>query len=136
MPRTIIAAGLTLLLSTAALAGTELDDALANGGVRLTADQIAAKIVGKTVTAMLGEKRFLFYYSEDNVLTGQLIEGDWSDSGYYGITDDDRVCLSMTQDKGRLRCLILVEQDATIHKYNAAGEATFKLLEFRDGKTF
>jgi hypothetical protein len=128
------------VLSLAFFAGpasaSDLDAALASGGTRLTADQIAEKIVGKTVSAALGEKRFLFYYSPDNVLTGQLVGGDWSDSGYYGITDDDRVCLSMTKDKGRLRCLTLVERGGVVVKYDTNGKATFELLEFRDGKTF
>ena len=113
-----------------------LEDALSNGGVQLTADEIADTIVGKTVGASLGEKRFLFYYSPDNVLTGQLVGGGWSDAGYYGITDDNRVCLSMTKDNGRLRCLTLVRQEGRLRKYNSVGEATFELLNFNDGKTF
>jgi hypothetical protein len=136
MKRIIMAAILTTGMVTPALAETELEAALANGGKQLTADQIAARIVGKTVTAALGEKRFLFHYSNDNVLSGRLLDGDWSDTGYYGITDDDRVCLSMTNDNHRLRCLVLVEQGGTIRKYNSDGEATFELLEVRDGKLF
>lgn len=125
-----------LTLASPVRAGTDLEGALANGGTRLTSDQIAQRLVGHTVTARLGEKRFLFYYSADNVLTGEMIGGDWSDTGYYGITDDDRVCVSITKDKGRLRCLTVVEQDGTLRKYNTAGKATFELLEFHDGKTF
>ena len=136
MLRIMMVAVLGVTLTSTALAGSELDTALANGGSRLTADQIAAKIVGKTVTASLGEKRFLFHYSENNLLSGQLIDGNWSDAGYYGITDDDRVCLSMSKDKGRLRCLTLVELSGIIRKYNSAGKATFTMLEFRNGKTF
>jgi hypothetical protein len=136
MSRLIIAAALVLGLAGPALAGSQLEDALANGGTQLSADQIAERIVGKTVAAALGEKRFLFHYSADNVLSGQLVGGGWSDAGYYGITDDNRVCLSMTKDKGRLRCLTLIEQDGHLRKYNAAGKATFELLEFRDGKIF
>ncbi|MFQ5565645.1 MAG: hypothetical protein ACE5EU_04710 [Paracoccaceae bacterium] len=132
-----IAAALTLALGApAATAGSDLEDALAAGATRLSADEIATRIVGKTVSAALGEKRFLFYYSADNVLTGQLVGGGWSGSGYYGITDDDRVCLSMAKDKGRLRCLTLLEQDGKIIKYRTDGSASFEMLEFHDGKTF
>ena len=125
-----------LVFATAAQAGSDLKAALKSGAVRLTSEQIAKQIVGKTVTVALGKKRFLFHYSKDNVLSGRLIGGNWSDSGYYGITDDNRVCLSMTKDKGRLRCMTLLKQNGTIRKYNTAGKATFTLLEFSNGKTF
>ena len=42
----------------------------------------------------------------------------------------------MTKDKGRLRCLVLVEQAGTIRKYDNTGKASFTMLEFHDGKTF
>jgi len=124
------------LSSAGAAAETALEKALQGGAAQLTADQIAQRIVGKTVTAVAGDKRFLFYYSSDNVLIGKLIGGEWSDSGYYGITDDNRVCLSMSKDKGRLRCLTLLEQDGQVRKYNTAGKMAFELLAFHDGKTF
>jgi len=122
--------------SAGAAAETPLQIAMKAGAAQLTADQIAARIVGKTVTAAAGEKRFLFHYSTDNVLTGTLIGGGWSDSGYYGITDDNRVCLSMSKDKGRLRCLTLLEQNGAVKKYNTNGKMTFELLKFDDGKMF
>jgi hypothetical protein len=75
----------------------------------------------------------LFYYSDDNVLSGKLIGGDWSDTGYYGITDDDRVCLSITKDKGRLRCLTLLKWDGSVKKYDTNGNMTFELLGFEEG---
>ena len=122
--------------SAGAAAETELEKAMQAGAARLTADQIAARLVGKTVTAVAGEKRFLFYYSTDNVLSGKLIDGGWSGSGYYGITDDDRVCVSMSKDKGRLRCMAVLEQNGTVKKYRTNGKMTFELLEFDDGKMF
>jgi hypothetical protein len=134
---TIATAAIALSLTApAAIAGTEQEAALAAGATQLSADEIAERIVGKTVRAALGEKRFLFYYSADNVLSGQLVGGGWSDNGYYGITDDNRVCLSMTKDKGRLRCLTLLEQDGKIRKYRTDRSASFEMLEFNDGKTF
>ncbi len=69
-------------------------------------------------------------------LEAALAAGGWSGAGYYGITDDDRVCLSMAKDKGRLRCLTLLEQDGKIVKYRTDGSAGFEMLEFHDGKTF
>lgn len=115
---------------------TELNDALAAGGTRLSSDEIAKLVVGNTVTAGLGDKRFMFHYGPDNVISARLIDGDWSDAGFYGISDDDRVCVSMTKDEGRLRCLTLVRQDGKIRKYATDGSASFELLEIREGKTF
>ncbi len=124
-----ILAGLTV----SAAAETAREKALNAGATQLTSDEIANLIVGKTVTAKSGEKKFLFYYSDDNVLSGKLIGGDWSDTGYYGITDDDRVCLSITKDKGRLRCLTLLKWDGSVKKYDANGNMTFELLGFEEG---
>ncbi|MCL7941957.1 hypothetical protein M8009_16825 [Halomonas sp. ATCH28] len=128
----------TLLVSVlVATAGTasasEQEVALQAGATQLTSDEIAELIVSKTVTAKSGDNRFLFHYSEDNVLSGKMIDGDWSDTGYYGITDDDRVCLSMTNDQGRLRCLTLLKAEDTVKKYNSDGDMTFELLEFQEG---
>lgn len=122
--------------SFGAAAQTDEQIALNTGAQKLTADEIAELLVGRTVTAKSGEKNFLFHYSEDNVLSGKLIDGDWSDAGYYGITDEDQVCLSMSKDKGRLRCVTLLELGGTVRKYDAKGNMTFELLKFQDGKTF
>lgn len=126
---------LALLVIPAAGAGaaTAKQEALDDGAKQLTSDEIADRIVDTTVTARVGDKQFLFYYSEDNVLSGRMIDGDWSDTGYYGIADNDRVCLSMSKDVGRLRCLSLLEVDGQLMKFNSAGEKTFELLEFQDG---
>lgn len=122
--------------SLGAMAETAKEKAIKAGATQLTSEEIADLLVGKTVAARSGEKSFLFHYSEDNVLSGSLVDGDWSDAGYYGITDDDRVCLSMSKDNGRLRCVTLLELDGAVRKYNASGEMTFELLEFQDGKIF
>jgi len=127
-----------LALPAAGTAGeTALERALDNGARQLGAEEIAERLVGKTVRATSGGKEFLFHYSEDNVLSGKLIGGDWSDTGYYGITDDDRLCLSMSKDEGRLRCVTLLRHgDGSVKKYNVDGDMSFELLEFHDGKVF
>lgn len=124
---------LLVLPAAGAVAATEKQEALDAGARQLASDEIVDRIVDKTVTARLGDKRFMFHYSEDNVLSGEMIGGDWSDSGYYGIADNDRVCLSMSNDEGRLRCVSVLEVDGRLVKYNSAGEKTFELLEFQDG---
>ena len=125
------------VLSADVAAETALEKAIKAGAKQLTSGEIAKLIVGKTVTAALGKKRFLFHYSANNVISGRMIGGKWSDTGYYGITDDNRVCLSMSKsDKGMLRCLTLAAKDGAVTKYRANGSASFKLLKFEDGKAF
>ena len=135
--KSMAVAGLTALLVVAApqavFAETERQTAIKAGASQLTSEEIEALIVGKTVKAKSGEKIFYFHYSEDNVLSGKLEGGGWSGAGYYGITDDDRVCLSMAKDKGRLRCLTLMKLEGEVKKYNVDGKMTFELLEFRSG---
>lgn len=138
--RSMAVAGLAALLVLVAMATPQVvfaesdqQSAINAGATLLTSEEIEALIVGNTVKAKSGDKVFYFYYSEDNVLSGKLVGGGWSDSGYYGITDDDRVCLSMTKDKGRLRCLTLMKLEGEVKKYNVDGKMTFELLEFQSG---
>ena len=130
-------AGLTAFLvlgvSHVVFAQSERQAAINAGATQLTSEEIEALIVGKTVKAKSGEKVFYFHYSEDNVLSGKLDGGGWSGAGYYGITDDDQVCLSMAKDKGRLRCLTLMKLEGVVRKYNVEGKMTFELLEFQPG---
>lgn len=130
---TLAALGL-VTLTHGAMAGSDLEKALDAGAIRLMAEDIADLLVGKTVKARAGDKKFLFYYAADNVISGRLIGGDWSDQGYYGIADTDQICLSITKDQGRLRCITLLrDKDGVVRKYNAQGEMTFELLEFEEG---
>lgn len=120
----------TALTSGTAIAETELEAALKNGGERLSADQIAELLIGKVVTAKSGEKMFRFYYSPSNVVNGELTNGGWKGSGTFAITDTDRICVSMAADKGRYRCLTAVLNGETVQKFNANGKMTFELLSF------
>lgn len=126
------AVALAAALALPAQAQTALEEATAEGR-RLTAEEISARIVDHTITARAGNRTFVFYYSPDNTLTGRMIDGAWSDTGYYGISDGDQVCLSMTPDEGRLRCMTLVLRDGIVQKFSAAGELTFELLSFEAG---
>ncbi len=128
-------AGLAMIAGAPlAQAGSDLQKALAEGAERLAAEEIAELLVGNTVKARAGDKEFLFHYSTDNVISGKLIGGDWSDQGYYGIADTDQVCLSISQDEGRLRCIApLRHGDGAVRKYDAEGAMTFELLEIEAG---
>ena len=130
----LTAALMTMTVGLAdASAESDEDKARAAGAKALSAEEIEALIVGNTVTAKAGGKVFVFHYSSDNVLSGELLGGGWSDSGYYGITDGNQVCLSMTKDKGRLRCLTLLKHDEVIRKYNARGQGTFEFVKIEAG---
>ncbi|PPI84534.1 hypothetical protein KEHDKFFH_09705 [Marinobacter maroccanus] len=122
-----------LLMTSLAVADSEQQAAIDHGAVQLSSEEIEALVVGNTVTAKAGEKVFNFHYGTDNVIAGELVGGGWSGTGYYGITDQDSVCLSMAQDKGRLRCMTIMKQDGAFRKYSATGELTFELLEVRTG---
>jgi len=118
------------LTATTAVAGSDLEVAIDRGGERLTSDQIAELLIGKTVTAKSGDKMFHFYYRPDNELEGELVSGGWKGTGAFAITDADQVCVSMAADKGRYRCLTVVRNGETIQKFDAKGKMTFELLSF------
>ena len=120
-----LVAALALMAPAAtAWAGSDLDDALANGAQHLDADGIAERLVGNTVTFVTasGDKTFLVYYAEGNELAGRMVGGTWSDTGYYGITDANTICLSWDhRDKPRLRCWDVALIDGEIVKFAADG---------------
>ncbi|WP_027255834.1 hypothetical protein [Leisingera aquimarina] len=127
----IAVASFTIALAGgSALAGTDLDAALQNGGERLNSDQIAELLIGHVVTARSGDKMFRFYYDPSNVVSGELTNGGWKGVGAYAITDTDHVCVSMAADKGRYRCLTAVRHGDVIQKFNASGKMTFELIDF------
>ncbi|MBB3190709.1 hypothetical protein [Halomonas cerina] len=125
--------------SLSASAETEMEKALNNGAQQLTADEIAEQFVGKTgiwVSAS-GDRKMRIHYSEDNVLTGKQVKGEWSGSGYYGVANDDSICVSWDHvDEGRLRCLEVLVVDDVVTKFNVDGSLNGSYEKFEDGKTF
>lgn len=115
---------------SAAFAETDLEAALGNGGERLKADQIAELLIGNTVTARSGEKTFRFFYDPSNVVSGELMNGGWTGTGAFAITDTNQVCVSMAADNGRYRCLTVLRVGERVQKFNAAGKKKFELLAF------
>ena len=57
-------------------------------------------------------------------------------TGFYGITDTDRMCIDWDGGGNRLRCLDVVERDGRFAKYNADGSLNGTYDGFRDGKSF
>ena len=126
--RTLLTAIAITCTGGAVMAQTELEAALAAGGERLKAAQIAELLIGNRVTARSGKKTFHFYYDPSNVLSGELDNGGWKGSGAFAITDRDQVCVSMAADKGRYRCLTVVRDGDLVQKFDVDGKKTFELL--------
>ena len=116
---------------------TAMETALANGADKLGSDEIAETMVGKTVkwVAASGDKEVLVHYGTNNTIEGRLIGGDWTGTGFYGVANDDQICLSWDGiDKGRLRCLYVLMIDGTPHKFRADGSESGALVRIEEGR--
>lgn len=124
--------------SLGAAAGTDQQNALNSGATQLTATEIAERFAGKTATfvSAAGANKFSVYYNQDNEIAGTMIGGNWSDTGFYGIADNNTICLSWNnRDKPKLRCLSVLLVDGVVKKYNADGSLSGSIVQFEDGKT-
>lgn len=121
--------------SFSAAAGTDMEEALNNGAQQLTADEIAERVAGKTVTYILPDEREVqVHYDADNAASGRMVGGDWSDTGYYGITNDDRICISWSEsDEGRLRCFSVLVVNDVVKKFHPDGSFAMEAVKFEDG---
>lgn len=113
--------------------------ALQEGAESLSSEQILGLLLGKTGTwvSASGEKTVLIHYGRNNKLSGKLVGGDWSGSGYWAVTNDDSVCISWDQiDKDRLRCLDVVVANGVVQKFNPDGSLNGTYEGFKSGKSF
>lgn len=136
----LIATLAVVLLGSASFinaAESAMEEALANGAQQLTADEIAERVAGKTVTYRLADEReVLVHYGADNAASGRMVDGDWSDTGYYGITDGDRICISWSEsDEGRLRCFRVLVVNDVVKKFMPDGSFAMDAMKFEDGNT-
>jgi hypothetical protein len=126
--------------SFGAAAESAKEKALSEGAKQLTSNEIAERFAGKTVTfvSASGDRKVLVYYGDDNDMAGKkVVGGDWSDTGFYGVADDDSICLSwIGKDKPRLRCLDVLVVDGIVHKFKADGSLSGSIVKFEEGKTF
>src|SRR6056297_1450032 len=137
---TLTGAGcIAALPAVAAAEMTAMQMALEAGAETLGSDEIAEIIVDKTVkwVAASGDKQVLIHYGDDNTIEGRLIGGNWTGTGFYGVTTDDRICLSWDgRDAGRLRCLHVLMIEDTPHKFRADGSESGALVRIEDGRSF
>lgn len=134
-----VLAGLAMTgLSTGAHAGSELEAAIEAGAERLTADEIAERLTGKTVTfvsATTGDE-YLVYYGEDNETAGKKVGADTTNTGFHAVTDRDQICLGWEgRDLPRLRCMDVLLIDGILHKFKADGTLSGRITELADGNT-
>jgi hypothetical protein len=123
--------------SFGAAAETAKEKALGDGAKQLTSNEIAERLVGRTGTwvSPSGDKKVRIYYGRNNDLHGKLVGGDWSGTGYYGVANDDSICISWEgSDKGRLRCFEVLIDDGVIKKFNVDGGLNGSYENFEDGK--
>lgn len=123
-------------LATAAHAETDMEKALADGAQRMTSDQIAERLAGKTVTfenASTGGTA-LVYYDGSN---GMLIKPEGADDaaeGFYATTLSDRICFGLRGDEPmRLRCVHVLLIDDMMHKFEVDGSLRGRVIEEADG---
>ncbi|MDX1576211.1 MAG: hypothetical protein R3285_08450 [Kiloniellales bacterium] len=139
--KTLIAlvAAITMLgLASGAQAGTDLEKALKSGATRLTSDEIAERLTGKTVTfvsAKTGDK-YLVYYGEDNKTAGRKAGSDKTKLGFHAVNDRDQICLGWEgSDLPRLRCMDILLIDGKMHKFKADGSLGGYISETAEGNT-
>ena len=134
---TLVVVALTTF-SVAYAGETDKEKALKDGAHQLTADEIAERFANKTATFVppSGDKEFLIYYGKESELAGKQVGGDWSATGYYGISDDNTICLSWQSDKGRLACRSVLVKDGDIKKYKVDGSLLGSITKLEEGKTF
>lgn len=141
MTKTLAALSGALLatsLATSALAATEIERALADGGVQMTADQIVERLAGKTVTfenATSGAKALLYYDGQNSMLIKPLGSDDVIE-GFYAVDLADHICLSAHgQEPMRLRCVNVLLVDGMMHKYELDGSLRGRVIEEVSGNT-
>lgn len=131
-------AGLAMTgLATGAQAGSDLEKAMEAGAKRLTADEIAERLTGKTGLFLVGggDKRMMIYYGESNELVAKPVGGDSALTGFYAVTDRDMICIGWdNKDLPRLRCMDVLLRNGVVYKYNTDGSFNGSYERFEDGK--
>ncbi len=131
------AAAMALAAGTAAAEESALERALGAGASRLDAAEIAERFVGRTGTwvAASGDRTVRIFYGDDHRLVGRLVGGDWSGAGIYGVSSDDRLCVSWDgAEPDRLRCLHVLVVNGKVTKYDPTGGLNGHYERFAEGR--
>ena len=134
----LVASVVLLGVAPSAQAGSEIEDALDAGAIRLSAEEISKRVTGKTVTfvsAKTGDS-FLVYYGANNETAGRKIGSEGMLTGFHAVTDRDQICLGWQgRDLPRLRCMDVLLIDGKMHKFKADGSLSGHISETADGNT-
>lgn len=129
---------LVVLLGVAStsVAGTDMENALAGGAKQMTAEEIAERLAGKTVTFQPNgsEDKWLFYYDGMNGTLSKKVGAGTTSEGFYAVSLANHVCLG---PKGgapiKLRCVNVVLIDGKMHKFELDGRLRGTVIEEADG---
>jgi hypothetical protein len=134
----LVGALVAAVLATPAIAGSAMEEALTAGAERMTADAIAERLAGKTVTFELAATgdRFLVYYDGANGMLMKKVGSDAVMEGFYAVSVADHVCLGMKGDAPiRLRCVDVLLFDGQMHKFELDGTLRGRVVEEDEGNT-
>lgn len=121
---------------TGARAGTALESALDAGAQRLTGDEIAERLTGRTVTfvAEASGDTYFVYYGPGNEAMSRKANGDAVSRGFQAVSDRDQVCIGWEgRDLPRLRCVDVLLIDGVMHKFKADGSLSGRITGIADG---
>lgn len=126
----------TASLASAASAETQMEKALADGAKRMTADEIAERLAGKTVTferAASGDQFYVFYDGTNGTLI-KKVGTDKVMEGFYAFSLADHVCVGLKGDQPiRLRCVNVLLVDGEMQKYELDGSLRGRIIEEAQG---
>lgn len=124
------------VLSAVSAAASEMEDALAKGAVRLTAEQISERLADKTVTfenATSGAKA-LVYYDGSNGIRLKPLGSNKMLKGFYATDLADHVCFGVYGNAPmRLRCVHVLLIDGVMHKFELDGSLRGRIIDQTDG---
>lgn len=127
---------LTAGLATAAVAGSDMDQALANGAKKLTGDEIIERLADKTVTfenVTTGQTVLVYYDGGHNYLVKRPGSDDVAE-GFYAVSVADHICLGANAEGPmKLRCVNVLLIDGVLHKFELDGGLRGRIVEEVDG---
>jgi hypothetical protein len=109
-----------------------LEDALAKGATRLSAEEINKRLADKTVTFenLNSGAKVLVYYDGRNGTILKPVGSDRTLTGFYATDLADHVCLGVHGDGPmRLRCVDVLLVDGVMHKYELDGSLRGRITE-------
>lgn len=123
-------------LATAAVAESDMERALTNGAKTMTADEIAERLAGKTVTferASTGDK-VLVYYDKANGMLIKKVGSDDVFEGFYAVSLANHVCFGAKGNKPiRLRCVNVLLINDLMHKFELDGSLRGRVVKEIEG---